>query len=66
MPGHDPLRLLHTLREQHIHTSVTTFDYARLDFQRKEVAWVLRFSPHYYNTIEEIEKVTKVFFKIIC
>ncbi|PSR11970.1 MAG: aminotransferase [Bacteroidetes bacterium] len=66
VPGHDPLRLLQTLREQHIHTSVTTLDYARLDLQRKEAAWVLRFSPHYYNTIEEIEKVTKVFFKIIC
>ena len=38
-----------------INTTVSTRAYAVIDFDDKGVDWVLRISPHYYNTEEEIE-----------
>lgn len=66
IPGQDPKNLLHQLREENIHSSISWGDYARYDMGRKNVPWVLRWSPHYYNTIEEIKQATKKIFKIIC
>lgn len=66
IPGTAPEALLHQLRQRKIHTALGWHDYARFDLGRKQVPWVLRLSPHYYNTIEEIEEVAKEIFKIIC
>ena len=66
VPGQDPQELLQQLRAVSIHGSISWGDYARYDMGRKAVPWVLRWSPHYYNTIEEVEKATKEIFKIIC
>ncbi len=52
--GHHPLDLLRALRKEGINTSRTGRDSAVLDFDDKEVDQVLRISPHYYNTEEEI------------
>ena len=30
------------------------------DFDRKGVQWALRLSPHYYNTMEEVDRVFEV------
>lgn len=65
-PAANPQQLLQQLRARKIHTSINWLDYARYDFQRKEVPWALRLSPHYYNTIEEINNLSKEIFKIIC
>jgi selenocysteine lyase/cysteine desulfurase len=65
-PAADPQQLLEQLRARKIHTSINWLDYARYDFQRKGVPWALRLSPHYYNTIEEINNLSKEIFKIIC
>ncbi len=61
-----PEELLQRLRKISIHGSIVDYHSARLDFDEKGVRWALRLSPHYYNTNEEIEKVTKEIFKIIC
>jgi selenocysteine lyase/cysteine desulfurase len=55
--GHDPARLVHSLRAQGINTSLSMRDYAILDFDDQGVEAAVRISPHYYNTEEEIEAV---------
>jgi len=52
--GHHPLDLLRALRKEGINTSRVGRDAAVLDFDDKGVDQVLRLSPHYYNTEEEI------------
>jgi selenocysteine lyase/cysteine desulfurase len=53
--GHHPLELLRALREEGINTSSTARDSAIFDFDAKGVDQVLRISPHYFNTENEIE-----------
>lgn len=53
--GHDPAKLTDSLRAQGINTSLSTRDYAVLDFDDKGVEAAVRVSPHYYNTEEEID-----------
>jgi selenocysteine lyase/cysteine desulfurase len=48
------LDLLRALRKEGINTSRTGRDAAIFDFEEKGVDQVLRISPHYYNTEEEI------------
>jgi len=52
--GHHPLDLLRALRKEGINTSHAGRDAAIFDFEEKRVDQVLRISPHYYNTEEEI------------
>ena len=52
--GHNPLDLLRALRKEGINTSRTGREAAIFDFDDKGVDQVLRVSPHYYNTEEEI------------
>jgi selenocysteine lyase/cysteine desulfurase len=52
--GHHPLDLLRALRKEAINTSRAGRDTAIFDFEEKRVDQVLRISPHYYNTEEEI------------
>jgi selenocysteine lyase/cysteine desulfurase len=52
--GHDPLDLLRALRKEGINTGRTARDSAIFDFDEKGVDQVLRISPHYYNTEDEI------------
>ena len=52
--GHHPLDLMRALRKEGINTSRTGRDAAVFDFEEKGVDQVLRISPHYYNTEEEI------------
>ena len=52
--GHHPLDLLRALRNEGINTSRAGRDAAIFDFEEKGVDQVLRISPHYYNTEDEI------------
>lgn len=63
-PNQDPKAILKLLRNEKIHTSISWGSYAQYDFQRKKIPWVLRLSPHYYNTTEEIKKLTKKILKL--
>jgi len=40
-------------------------NYAVIDFDEKKAAWAIRVSPHYYNTNEEINMLTKEVKEII-
>jgi selenocysteine lyase/cysteine desulfurase len=35
-------------------------EYARLDFDAKDVDWCVRLSPHYYNTADEVDAVAAI------
>jgi selenocysteine lyase/cysteine desulfurase len=50
-----PLDLLRALRKEGINTSRAGRDSAIFDFDEKGVDQVLRISPHYYNTEEELD-----------
>ena len=53
--GHDPGDLVRRLRKEGINTSSVDRASAVLDFDEKGVEGALRLSPHYYNTVDEVE-----------
>lgn len=53
--GHDPAALVRELRRRGVNTSSQTRLDAVLDYDEKGVAGALRVSPHYYNTVDEVE-----------
>jgi selenocysteine lyase/cysteine desulfurase len=54
--GRDPGELVTALRARGINTSAQHREYALLDFDDKRVTSLLRISPHYYNTADEIDQ----------
>jgi selenocysteine lyase/cysteine desulfurase len=40
--------------------SVTNKSSALIDFNNKQIDWTIRLSPHYFNTVKELEAVTEV------
>ena len=53
-------RMEKSLKEHDIIYSVSFKNFALIDFTNKGVEWVIRLSPHYFNTLDEIEQVTDV------
>lgn len=43
-----------------IYYTVSRLEYAIIDFTKKKVDWAIRLSPHYFNTMGEIENVIDV------
>lgn len=59
--GHLPLAAIQTaLNTAKINHSVTMKHMAQIDFAHKGINWAVRFSPHYYNTKEEVDKIIEV------
>ncbi len=56
LAGHDPLAVMELLRTRGINTGYATREAAVLDFDDKGVDGALRVSPHYYNTLDEIDR----------
>lgn len=56
IPGRQPGPVKARLREAGINTSLVSYGSAVLDFDQKGVDWALRLSPHYYNTVEEMDR----------
>jgi cysteine desulfurase/selenocysteine lyase len=54
--GCDPYDLASCLRAEAINISVSTIDFARLDFESRGLDRVARASVHYYNTDEELDR----------
>jgi selenocysteine lyase/cysteine desulfurase len=54
--GCDARSVVARLRERDINTTATLRGYAVLDMDTKQAASAVRISPHYYNTIEEIDR----------
>ncbi len=52
----EPEALQAQLRAQGVHISFARREQARLGMPRLHFPWVLRFSPHYYNTEAEIQR----------
>ncbi len=48
------------LTNHKIFYSISDIGSARIDFAKKGVDWAIRLSPHYFNTSEEIERVTEI------
>ncbi len=63
--GHDALAFNKKLNTQNINTSTIGLNNAVIDFGEKGVEWALRVSPHYFNTIEEIDTLSDVISEII-
>ncbi len=64
--GLRPGQVMKALQDAGINAGVARTFNALIDFQEKGVDWALRISPHYYNTSEEIDRLTEVlksFFK---
>ncbi len=59
LPGADRDELIAGLRANRINANLSFREYAVMDFDRKQAEWALRISPHYYNTVEEIDQVLR-------
>ncbi|MEP6767313.1 MAG: aminotransferase class V-fold PLP-dependent enzyme, partial [Acidobacteriota bacterium] len=55
IPGWEAAPFLAELNRRRINAALSFRNFAVLDFDEKNVEWAIRFSPHYYNTDEEIE-----------
>lgn len=56
-PDWEPQPLVEYLWSKRINARISPIYVARIDFPKKGVEWVLRVSPHYYNTVEEIDQL---------
>lgn len=52
------------LKANHVYYSVSFKNYALIDFKKKNVDWAIRFSPHYFNTISEMDRVGEILSKL--
>jgi len=48
------------LRENNVYFSMSFRDFARIDFNKKDLDAIIRFSAHYFNTPEELEKTIAI------
>ncbi len=48
------------LRANKIYFSQSLKSFAIIDFTKKGVDWAIRFSPHYFNTLNEMDKVFEI------
>lgn len=48
------------LKQHHVQFSMSFRDFALIDFNKKDLDGVIRLSPHYFNTHQELEKITDI------
>jgi selenocysteine lyase/cysteine desulfurase len=63
--GQDAAELKRRLRERGINTSASDRQDAVLDMDDKHVTAVLRLSPHYYNTEDELDTAVAVLAELV-
>ena len=54
--GSDPVYLTDELLKRKINVVPSYRKFAVIDFDEKDVTWAIRASPHYYNTVDEIDQ----------
>jgi selenocysteine lyase/cysteine desulfurase len=54
--GSQPQYLVDELLKRKINVVPSYRNFAVIDFDEKKVEWAIRASPHYFNTIEEINE----------
>jgi selenocysteine lyase/cysteine desulfurase len=59
-PDGDLVDIQKVLKENNVFFSVTYKNSALIDFTNKNINGIVRLSPHYFNTVEEIEKVSEM------
>ena len=59
-PDGDLENIQKVLKENNIFFSVTYKNSALIDFTNKNINGIVRLSPHYFNTVQEIEKVSEI------
>lgn len=59
-PDNDLENIQKVLRENNVFFSVSYKNSALIDFTNKKVDGAVRLSPHYFNTLEEVEKASEV------
>ncbi|GAB3552128.1 aminotransferase class V-fold PLP-dependent enzyme [Spirosoma fluminis] len=59
-PRHSLSALEALLRCEQVVYTVQYSNSALIDFQRKGVEWIVRLSPHYFNTLEELDEVVDI------
>lgn len=59
-PDGDLENIQKVLKENNVFFSVTYKNSALIDFTNKNINGIVRLSPHYFNTPEEIEKVSEI------
>lgn len=59
-PDGDLENIQKVLKEHNVFYSVTYKNSALIDFTNKNIHGIVRLSPHYFNTPEEIEKVSEI------
>ena len=63
--GHNPESLVAELRRRHINTSASLAWYGLIDMAEKKADGALRLSPHYYNTLEEVDAAVEAIREIV-
>lgn len=63
--GHDAGQLVAELHRRHINASASLAWYGLIDMAEKNTASALRLSPHYYNTLEEVDAAVEALGDII-
>lgn len=61
----DPAVLVNQLRTLKINTSSASHTAGVIDLSAKNAESILRISPHYYNTVEEIDEMVQALYKIV-
>lgn len=59
-PDGDLEKIQQVLKENNVYFSVTYKNSALIDFTNKNIHGIVRLSPHYFNTMEEIETVSEI------
>ncbi|MCS3869949.1 selenocysteine lyase/cysteine desulfurase [Chryseobacterium ginsenosidimutans] len=59
-PDGDLENIQKVLKENNVFFSATYKNSALIDFTNKNIQGIVRLSPHYFNTMEEIEKVSEI------
>jgi selenocysteine lyase/cysteine desulfurase len=63
--GHSAVNIVDELRRRHINTSASLAWYGLIDMAEKKATSTLRLSPHYYNTLEEVDAAVEAIGEII-
>ncbi|HZY81005.1 MAG TPA: aminotransferase class V-fold PLP-dependent enzyme, partial [Cyclobacteriaceae bacterium] len=58
--GHEPEPLKELFRARQINVVTSYRNFAVIDYDYKKVPWTIRVSPHYFNTIEELDYFLEV------
>ncbi|GHN01381.1 hypothetical protein WSM22_28700 [Cytophagales bacterium WSM2-2] len=64
--GMEPNSIVQKLLERKINVVASYRNYAVIDFDEKKAGWAIRASPHYYNTVGEIDQLVDEVKQIIC